>query len=476
MEPAFSNSLTASATPSATAPKPQEAMPQDKAPKFVRSKDRCHMMTRTPIYDQRGALLAYNFRYTAGEESFTPDVLERKHVKHVIIGFYIRRHIDQFAGESGTAMAELPLTQEVTKFSKPMPANHFILHLQDKQESAASFQHQVNMLKRDTMSIAADVYTIVYTNWFTELRSISYAVIDMTMDVEEQFILARDIVKKAPWIKIICDRCDTQNLAAIAFEAGANYVCCPTFPKDILKANFNPYRYKTGRSTYDDVSTVIKELLENRPDYMQFVDLVSMRPDIKAQIPMILEFLQKDMNVEYVYTDLESSLYDIDTETLHKLIGIIAMMLLEEFYKADTEKNKYFKYEPLKQVLLRAKFIEEILAYKAGEVDISWAFSVGLSASLNLMYAYTTQKVEANIKAINSRLMVIYQEQPLIETAVKIALSMEKLDLPYVKGVMEAKTFGRHDILFAYENAIIWTSNLFELMTNQAVRNLYSNI
>ena len=92
------------------------------------------------------------------------------------------------------------------------------------------------------------------------------------------------------------------------------------------------------------------------------------------------------------------------------------------------------------------------------------------------MYAYTTQKVEANIKAINSRLMVIYQEQPLIETAVKIALSMEKLDLPYVKGVMEAKTFGRHDILFAYENAIIWTSNLFELMTNQAVRNLYSNI
>ena len=94
MEPVFSNSLTASATPSATAPKPQEAMPQDKAPKFVRSKDRCHMMTRTPIYDQRGALLAYNFRYTAGEESFTPDVLERKHVKHVIIGFYIRRHID----------------------------------------------------------------------------------------------------------------------------------------------------------------------------------------------------------------------------------------------------------------------------------------------------------------------------------------------------------------------------------------------
>ena len=197
-------------------------IPTDKAPKFIRSKDRCHIIVRTPIYDAKGNLLAYNFRYTAGEGSFRPDELQRKHVKHVLIGFYIRRHIEQFTQDNALAMTELPLSPEITKFSKPIPANRFILHLQDRQDSSASYQHQVNKLKRDTMTIAADAYTIVYTNWFRELRSISYAVIDMTKDVEEQFILAKNIVKKAPWIKIICDRCDNQNLASIAFEAGAD--------------------------------------------------------------------------------------------------------------------------------------------------------------------------------------------------------------------------------------------------------------
>ena len=141
-------------------------IPTDKAPKFIRSKDRCHIIVRTPIYDAKGSLLAYNFRYTAGEGSFRPDELQRKHVKHVLIGFYIRRHIDQFTQENAMAMTELPLSPEITKFSKPIPANRFILHLQDRQDSSASYQHQVNMLKRDTMTIAADAYTIVYTNWY----------------------------------------------------------------------------------------------------------------------------------------------------------------------------------------------------------------------------------------------------------------------------------------------------------------------
>ena len=43
----------------------------------------------------------------------------------------------------------------------------------------------------------------------------------MTKDIEEQFILATTLLKKAPWIKIICDRCDNVNKASIALEAGA---------------------------------------------------------------------------------------------------------------------------------------------------------------------------------------------------------------------------------------------------------------
>lgn len=80
------------------------------------------------------------------------------------------------------------------------------------------------------------------------------------------------------------------------------------------------------------------ELLEDRPNYDLFLNLISMRNDIKVQIPFLLDFLQSDITPDYIYTDIESSLYDIDTETLHKLICIICLMLLEEFYMPDAEK------------------------------------------------------------------------------------------------------------------------------------------
>ena len=126
----YSNSLTGVVP---KAPKEKNDI-SSKQPMFVRSKDRCHIMTRTPVYNKLGNVLTYNFRYTAGEESFRPDEIQKKHVKHIIIGFYVRRHLEQFTFENAFAMTSLPLTQDVSKFSKPLPANRFFLHLQEKQE------------------------------------------------------------------------------------------------------------------------------------------------------------------------------------------------------------------------------------------------------------------------------------------------------------------------------------------------------
>ena len=266
-----SNSLTGAASISPV----EKNRTNVKTPMFVRSKDRCHIMTRTPVYNKSGSVLTYNFRYTAGEESFRPDEVQKKHVKHIIIGFYVRRHLEQFSFENAFGMTSLPLTQDITKFSKPLPANRFFLHLQEKQEATPTFQHQVNQLRREAMTIAADVYTIVYTNWYKEIYTISYAVIDMSKDIEEQFFLAKNIVKKYPNIKIICDRCDNVNKAQIAFEAGADYVCCPTFPKEVLKQNFNSLYFKNNREDYEQISAILSELLQPRPNYQLFLDFLN---------------------------------------------------------------------------------------------------------------------------------------------------------------------------------------------------------
>ena len=458
------NSLT-----NASSPLTPEQL-RSKSPKFVRSQDRCNILTRTPVFDRKANLLCYVFRYTAGESSFRPDMIEKKHVRHISIGFYTRRHSELFTQRNGICMTEFPLCPDLSKYARALPATRFILHLQDRQDSAISFLHQLNLLKKESMTIAADVYTIVYTNWFKEIRSISYAVIDMTQDIEEQFILARNILKKAPWIKIICDRCDNVNKASIAFESGADYVCCPAFPKDVLQQSFNPYFYRVNRNSFEICLRVIEQLLEEKPEYKMFVSFISTRNDIKSYMSIILHYLEQGRENEYLLgSDFESFLYEMDVEVLNKLVYIMILMILEEFYRPDVDKNKgkYILFEPLRQLLLRAKFIEELTFYHAGSIDVSWGFSLGIGSLISHMYAFTTSKVDMLIEQIDSRIKKIMHDIPEYETIYKIAVSMESLDLEFVDGIMASGFMTRHDILMAYETAVMWVAGLEEAINQR---------
>ncbi|MDD6206850.1 hypothetical protein [Succinivibrio sp.] len=457
-----SNSLTGAASISPV----EKNRTNVKTPMFVRSKDRCHIMTRTPVYNKSGSVLTYNFRYTAGEESFRPDEVQKKHVKHIIIGFYVRRHLEQFSFENAFGMTSLPLTQDITKFSKPLPANRFFLHLQEKQEATPTFQHQVNQLRREAMTIAADVYTIVYTNWYKEIYTISYAVIDMSKDIEEQFFLAKNIVKKYPNIKIICDRCDNVNKAQIAFEAGADYVCCPTFPKEVLKQNFNSLYFKNNREDYEQISAILSELLQPRPNYQLFLDFLNRNKEYNSLAIMLLDFLNVGIENDSFFIDMETSLYDLDPEILHRLICIIMMIKFELFFKKPVDKDKYIKFEPIRQVLLRAKFVDELVTSKLQTLDVTYAFTIGLCSNIELLYSYTTNNINSYIESMDARLGAIYAEQPDFSMIMNVVASMECLDLEYVDGIMASEFLTRHEILFAYENALMWLASL-ESFINQ---------
>lgn len=457
-----SNSLTGAASISPV----EKNRTNVKTPMFVRSKDRCHIMTRTPVYNKSGSVLTYNFRYTAGEESFRPDEVQKKHVKHIIIGFYVRRHLEQFSFENAFGMTSLPLTQDITKFSKPLPANRFFLHLQEKQEATPTFQHQVNQLRREAMTIAADVYTIVYTNWYKEIYTISYAVIDMSKDIEEQFFLAKNIVKKYPNIKIICDRCDNINKAQIAFEAGADYVCCPTFPKEVLKQNFNSLYFKNNREDYEQISAILSELLQPRPNYQLFLDFLNRNKEYNSLAIMLLDFLNVGIENDSFFIDMETSLYDLDHEILHRLICIIMMIKFELFFKKPVDKDKYIKFEPIRQVLLRAKFVDELVTSKLQTLDVTYAFTIGLCSNIELLYSYTTNNINSYIESMDARLGAIYAEQPDFSMIMNVVASMECLDLEYVDGIMASEFLTRHEILFAYENALMWLASL-ESFINQ---------
>ena len=59
------------------------------------------------------------------------------------------------------------------------------------------------------------------------------------------------------------------------------------------------------------------------------------------------------------------------------------------------------------------------------------------------------------------------KEIPEYETIFNIAVSMESLDLEYVDGIMASGFMPRHDILMAYENAVMWVTGLQDALNQK---------
>ena len=175
---------------------------------------------------------------------------------------------------------------------------------------------------------------------------------------------------------------------------------------------------------------------------------------------MLLDFLHVGKEDDSYFVDMETSLYDLDPEILHRLICIIMMVKFEFFFKKPADKDKYINFEPIRQVLLRAKFVDELVTSKLQTLDVTYAFTIGLCSNIELLYSYTTNKINSFIDSMDSRLGVIYTEQPDFSMIMNVVASMESLDLEYVDGVMASEIFTRHEILFAYENALMWLASL----------------
>jgi hypothetical protein len=155
----------------------------------------------------------------------------------------------------------------------------------------------------------------------------------------------------------------------------------------------------------------------------------------------------------------------MDVEVLSKLISIVVLMMLEEFYRQDKDKNNYrfVSFEPVRQILLKAKFIEELSYYRAQNVDTSFSFAIGICADLNMLYPYTTQLTQKLLMGIDSRLNELFSENDEYKVLHDISTSMESLNLEYVDGIMMSNFISRHDILNAYENSVMWIAGLTDI-------------
>lgn len=446
----------------------------DQNPKFKRSKDRCGVVTRIPVFDQSGQTLCYSIRYTAGE-NYKAKSLEPKHVMHVLVGYYVRRAVNLFVGDHGNAMVSMPITPDILKYSQLMPNQRFILHLPQKQEVTPSNLHVLSLLRKVHMRVAADVYTIIYTRWAQALKNFSYAIIDMEGDVLEQLHLAHNIKVQAPWIKLIAANIPDPDYITSAFSAGIDYAAAPFYPVSLQKKRISPVALGKAPQLLSDVCSVVMELFSANPDHNLFLELMHRYPAVNSFYMPFIEFMQlgpepreAGAQVElFHFMDLEEALITLDFRMIEVLVTSLSLRLLESFFEAEENAERgIMTYEPFKTALLRGQMVvllaenleslenrDNLPLFTMGACIHMESFAPEGAGDTTMMFKELQKLIKADIDA-NAQLSGLYE----------IITGLEVMDLDRVLLAAEKLKLTERNLTSTYEKAMIWAEQAVKIM------------
>lgn len=449
-----------------------------------RSGDRCHLITRVPVYDNKGRTVFYHFHYTAGT-LYKPDALEIRHIRHVLMGFYVRRNMDMFTEPGGNALLTLPLSPEIEKNLGIMPTSRILLRLPQRQDYSFANNHIVNVLRKNSMQLAADIYTIIYTNWARSLRSFNYIVLDMKSDVQEQLHLAKNIKKFSPNVKLICDNVSSESEIDDAFRFGADLVCYAGYPKFLSTIRFNEDFHRSYPEAMENAFSMLMELLNPHPQYDMFSDLLRKYPFLRPHVPRLLNFtifcdeLEKDNYINYekcstLYKkrNLEEDLVELDRHSLNSVISIICAMLLSfQFESNENLQFNVFSYEPFKIALIRAKFAD-LLLYTKGDDEVVKTQPVFQTAmgSCFPMLIDESRRDHVLVDMLNKAVAgncAMYED---LRKTLDCAKAVEEIKISVIDELTSQKEdnkqfFELKKIAHHYEDALIWTTSVIKILS-----------
>ncbi len=440
-------------------------------PKFKRSSNRCHLITRTPVYDAAGNTRLYNLHFTAGT-LFKPDVLEFKHVPHVMMGFFVRRSMNIFVGRRGNAMVTMPVCNEMTRFVTLLPLTRFVLRIPERQECTPTYEHLIHGFHRQRMQLAIGIYTAVYTNWAKSIRCFDYIVMDMSKDVEEQTMMAANIRRVCPDVKLLCDYAYTVNEADISFEVGASLVSCPAYSQNILQTRFNAAFAEGKQEFFSELCRLLADLMSPQPQFAMFDELCRRYPLVNQRIPPLLDLLQfkkkdgREITVDdlidmprYNHGALDDELMDLDNETVSKFEAITCMLLCSLFFESDfNRKEGIIFFEPFKTALIRARFVELLVksSAKAGPAPKP-AFAAAICSTMKLFVIDNKTDIPA-YKDLNDVLDQTLAQFPSIDQAIRCVYAIEQLDIDTINELTDpAGYFELKKATSYYEDAVVWS-------------------
>lgn len=447
-----------------------------------RSKDRCHLICRMPLFDRSGRASLYHFYYTAGTV-FEPEALQQRHVRHVLMGYFLRRNMDLFSGTQATAMLTMPLSNDMLRYLSLLPVGRMVVHLPERQELSVTNVHLVSALNRGHLRLAINVYTVVFTDWAQSLRCFDYLVVDCTQNVEEQLHLAKNVLKRSR-AKLVFLRPDSPQECAAAFKIGASYAGGGVMPRELQSGCLDEeFSHRQPQLSEDVCRLLCVQLGEHADRYEELRQVLEKYPFCQAFACRLLDYIVFNPHnrtfltdwlkeMPYVYRHgWDEALYSVDPQTGEYFVGVLSAYLLGLRFEPEPQRSaRRISYEPFRIAAVRGRFLNLTLREQVPKDQQRPAMPTFIVGLLSALALFETEEIGDAYELLRIESERLLAAEPQLAAAITVIEALERLDLPTVRRQCELiPGFTVERLLDAYEESVMWTEGLIRLLSCRTV-------
>lgn len=431
--------------------------------KLKRSSNRCHLVSRTPIFDANSNISMYELKFTAGKV-FQVNALKSDHVYHVLFGYFIRRGISCFIGRNRKVLVMMPITYDFLDYIDRYSVNRVVLRICPEQPVTPSALHILTKLRRSGMSFAIDLMILLKKDWNKAVLSIEYVMIDLSGKVKEQLNVFNRLKIKAPWLKTI----------GYNDVNGDGYAYLAKHMIDLLDAPFwnAQLNFNQDVSFFEpmqrEVLDLIRELFEDQPDYSIFKQFLRSHEALTRDMAVFLyRFRHASPRQVQNIGELYNFLLDYSPSRSFAVMAGRALML--HYIKHLTISSQYILQEQYAQAVIRGYFVEYISKIFDDPFVERFAFQSGMFSLLHLFLLKDEVEVLANddYADIFDR---IYGESELMADIIECVQAIESTNLNSIFDFIQKYHVPPASVLISYEKALMRTNELLLVLNIVATR------
>ncbi len=430
--------------------------------KLKRSSHRCHLVSRTPVFDANSNISMYELKFTAGK-LFQVNSLKSEHVYHVLFGYFIRRGVSCFIGRRPNVMVMMPITYDFLDYIDRYSVNRVVLRICPEQPVTPSALHILTRLRRSGMSFAIDLMLLLKKDWNRAILSIEYVMIDLSAKVKEQLHVFQRLKIKAPWLKTVGYNDVNNEGYRYLSHHQIDYLDAP-FWMPQLRFNQDPEFFKPMQQ---EVLGLIHQLFADEPDYSVFSRFLNTHESLSRDMAVFLyRFRHASPRQVQSSHDLFQYLQETTPGRSFSVLAGRAMMLY--YVKSVTISSQEILQEYFKQALIRGYFCEYLNKVMANPDLERFGFQAGMFSLLHLFLL----KEEVDVIADDQYADIydrIYSSEVLSD-AIDCISAIENTNLSSIFSFIQKYHIPPASVLISHEKAVMRTNELLLILNIATVR------